>query len=398
MHVADDRRVDRLVAAADQLAVEEVLQFVANDGPLGQPEDQARADRRVDHEQFELLAQHAVIAPLGLFHLPQMVVEFLLGEEGRAVEPLQLLARGVALPIGPGHRQQLERPDRARAGHVRAAAEIDELALPIERNGRLLGQPVFEVLHLQRLPQIAAELDRLLAVHLDPLERLVLLDDPGHLGLDLGEVGLREGVLHLEIVVEAVGHRRPEGQLHAVEQPHHRPGHHVRTRMAQQIQGLGVLAGDQAKGDLAVGGQRLVGPHQAAVHFGGQRGLGQTRADVGGNVDRSNATRVFEGFSVGQGDFQHRSPASLEMSPQRAGRRYKGRPAELPAGRVLYLVTASSAAPFPRGKCRTPSRVNYHHVKYRSSRAVAARASAPIKARAVWSAGPVDGRRQGCQN
>ena len=136
MDVADDRRVDRLIAAADQLAVEEVLQFAADDRPLGQPEDQARADRRVDHEQFELLAQHAVVAALGLFDLLQVVVQVLLAEEGGAVEPLQLLARGVALPIGPGHREQLEGPDRAGRGHVRPAAEIDELALPIERDGR----------------------------------------------------------------------------------------------------------------------------------------------------------------------------------------------------------------------------------------------------------------------
>ena len=137
MHVADDRRVDRLIAAADQFAVEEVFQFVPHDGALGQPEDQARADGRIDEEQFELLAQHAMVAALGLFDLPQMVFELLLAEERGAVEPLQLLARGVAPPVGPRHRQQLERADRAGAGDVRTAAEIDELALPIERNRRL---------------------------------------------------------------------------------------------------------------------------------------------------------------------------------------------------------------------------------------------------------------------
>ena len=126
-------------------------------------------------------------------------------------------------------------------------------------------------------------------------------------------------MLHLEIVVESAGHRRPEGQLHAVEQPHHRPGHDVRTRMAQQIQGLGVFAGDQAKGDLAVGGQRLVGPHQPAVHFGGQSGLGQTRTDVGGNVDRSNATRILEGLSVGEGDFQHGLQRASEQPKEMRG-------------------------------------------------------------------------------
>ena len=124
MHVADDRRVDRLVAAADQLAVEEVFQFVANHRPLGQPEDQALADRRIDEEQFELLAQHAMVAALGLFDPPQVVFEFLLGEEGGAVEPLQLLARGVALPVGPGHREQLERADGARP-RARAARGRD---------------------------------------------------------------------------------------------------------------------------------------------------------------------------------------------------------------------------------------------------------------------------------
>ena len=112
-------------------------------------------------------------------------------------------------------------------------------------------------------------------------------------------------MLHLEIVVEAVGHRRPKGQLHALEQPHDRPGHDVRTRMAQQIEGLGVFVGDQAKSDLAVGGQQIIDACHLPVHFGGQSGLGQTRANVGGDVDRSNATVVFQRFSVGKDDFEH---------------------------------------------------------------------------------------------
>ena len=130
-------------------------------------------------EQFQLLAQHAMVAAFGLFDLLQMVFELLLAEEGRAIEPLQLLPRGVALPIGPGHREQLEGPDGAGAGHVRAAAQVDELALAIERHGRLVGQPFFEVLHLERLPQIAAELRSPRRGPFDPLERLVFLDDLG---------------------------------------------------------------------------------------------------------------------------------------------------------------------------------------------------------------------------
>ena len=131
-------------------------------------------------------------------------------------------------------------------------------------------------------------------------------------------------MFHLEIVIESAGHRRPEGQLHAVEQPHHRPGHDVGTRVAQQIQGLGVFAGDQAQGDLTVAGQRRIDADQPSVYFGGQRGLGQPRTDIGSNVDRSNVTRILDYLAVGKGNFQHWSPASL-----RAANKYEPSP---PAG------------------------------------------------------------------
>ena len=62
--------------------------------------------------------------------------------------------------------------------------------------------------------------------------------------------------------------------------------------MPQQIEGLGVFAGDQTKGHLAFGGQSVVDPNQMAVHFGSQGGLGQSRTDLGGNIDRSNVTRI----------------------------------------------------------------------------------------------------------
>ena len=68
---------------------------------------------------------------------------------------------------------------------------------------------------------------------------------------------------------------------------------------------LGSLVGNQAKSDLALGGQQVVDACHLPIHFGGQSGLGQTRADIGGNIDRSNATGVFESFAVGKNDFKH---------------------------------------------------------------------------------------------
>ena len=57
----------------------------------------------------------------------EVLVQFLLGEERRAVDALQLLVVLVALPVGAGDREQLERLDLRGVRHVRAAAEIDEV-------------------------------------------------------------------------------------------------------------------------------------------------------------------------------------------------------------------------------------------------------------------------------
>ena len=45
-----------------------------------------------------------------------------------------------------------------------------------------------------------------------------------------GKSSSESGVFQIEVVVEAVVDGRAEGQLHALIQPHHRPGHHVAGR------------------------------------------------------------------------------------------------------------------------------------------------------------------------
>ena len=114
--VADHGGVHRQVFPPQQLVVEEVFQLAANDRPLGQPEDQPGAHGGVDEEQFELLSQRAMVAPFRLFDLFQVGVEVLLVEQGGAIEPLQLLSPGVALPIGAGDGEEFEGPDRAARG------------------------------------------------------------------------------------------------------------------------------------------------------------------------------------------------------------------------------------------------------------------------------------------
>jgi len=49
-----------------QLVADEVLQLLADDRAVGRPEDEALADVFVDVEEFQFLAELAVVAGLGL--------------------------------------------------------------------------------------------------------------------------------------------------------------------------------------------------------------------------------------------------------------------------------------------------------------------------------------------
>ncbi len=71
---------------------------------------------------------------------------------------------------------------------MRPATEVDELALAIEAQDAELLQLVVDVLDLEGLAQIGDELSRLIGRQREPLERLGLLEDAGHLGFDGGEV------------------------------------------------------------------------------------------------------------------------------------------------------------------------------------------------------------------
>ena len=102
--------------------------------PLRQPE---RHPGRLlaEHEEVELRAEPAVVARLRLLDPLQVGLELRLGEERGAVDPGQHLAALVAAPVGAGERAQLERLDPAGRGAVRAAAEVLEGPVAIQRDG-----------------------------------------------------------------------------------------------------------------------------------------------------------------------------------------------------------------------------------------------------------------------
>ena len=118
--------------------------------------------------------------------------------------------------------------------HVRPATEIDEIALAVERHPGCL-EPL-EDLDLERLVALAEEANRLLAVHLLPLERGVRLRDLPHDLFDLREVFGRKRFRLREVIVEAVLDRGADRHAHRGEEALHGLRHDVRRRMAQRRQ------------------------------------------------------------------------------------------------------------------------------------------------------------------
>src|SRR5262249_46853176 len=156
----------------DQFILDEVLQNSANGCSFRHPKDQAAADERTDREQLELLAERPVVALFRLFGLLQIGVEVLLREKGRPVQPLKLVSAGFGLPVRAGGVEDLEGPDLTGVRNVRAAAQVDKLALPVEAQCRELLQFAVDVLDLVALSQIGDERAGLAGGPLESLERL----------------------------------------------------------------------------------------------------------------------------------------------------------------------------------------------------------------------------------
>ena len=239
------RRVDLAVVAGQPPA--HVGDQRLEDGPaLGVPEHHA-GTFFLEVKQVELAAELAVVALLGFLDLLQIGVEvFLLGER-RAVDPRQHRIVAVAAPIGARHLHQLEGvADLAGRGHVRAAAEIEPVALVVDLDRLVAGNGV-DQFDLEGLALVAEHLLGLLAVPDFLGEGFVARDDLAHLLLDRGKIFRRERLVAEEVVVEAVLDHRADRHLRARPQRLHGFGQHMRGVMPDQLQRARVVAGDRIR-------------------------------------------------------------------------------------------------------------------------------------------------------
>src|SRR5690554_4657295 len=99
----------------------------------------------------------------------------------------------------PRDADDLERLDATGVRNMRPPAEIDELALAIETERRVILQPAADVLDLELLLQSVAEGNRFVARQAEPLERLSSVDDLLHFGLDRSEIFFADRPGQIEI-------------------------------------------------------------------------------------------------------------------------------------------------------------------------------------------------------
>ena len=86
-----------------------------------------------------------MVAFLGLFDLRDMSFQLFLVEKCGAINALEHLAIGVALPVRARDRQQFERPNLAGVRDMRSATKVNKLTLTIEAQNAVFVQFVVDV-------------------------------------------------------------------------------------------------------------------------------------------------------------------------------------------------------------------------------------------------------------
>ena len=185
------RRVDLGIAGVGLPPADIILQRLEQRPAFRMPEHRARR-LFLEMKQIHLAAEFAMVAFFRLLDLLEVGVELFLFGESRAVDARQHFAAGIAAPIGAGDLHQLEGvADLAGRSHVRAAAQIEPVALLVDLELLILRNGVDE-LDLEQLALVAKHFLRLVARPHFLGEGFVAGDDLAHLFFDRVEILRRE--------------------------------------------------------------------------------------------------------------------------------------------------------------------------------------------------------------
>ena len=239
--VEDHRRGDLHIAVALMHLAPVVDEGVAQHHALRQEEREAGAFVH-EREEPELLAELAVVALLGFLDAGKVLVEHVLAREADGIEALEHLAVGIAAPVGARDACDLDAVALDAAGGVemRPGAKVGELALTVEGNDGVLRQ-IVDQLDLVGLLRLFHERDSLGTGQLKALELQLFLADLAHFLLDGFKVVGREGMLAVNVVIEALLDRGADGELCARVQAADRLRHDVRAGMMVRFAVFGIF-------------------------------------------------------------------------------------------------------------------------------------------------------------
>lgn len=228
-------------------------------------------------EQAHFPANTAMVALFGFLKLVQMGVELFLIAPCGAVNAGQHRVAMITTPVGASHLHQLESRANILCGaQMRPTAQVQPLALTIDGNIFALGQ-VADQLRLEAFSALFKKSDGVIAVPDLAHEGLCPLHDFTHALFNGGEIIRGERLGPVEIVIEPVFNGRPNGHLRTGEQVLHGFGQHMGGIVADQFKGFGVFAGNEAQSRIMA--DILTDIAQAAIHFHGQCGFGQSGPD-----------------------------------------------------------------------------------------------------------------------
>ena len=133
----------------------------------------------------------------------------------------------------------------------------------------------------------------------------IFLDDLIHFLLDILEIIFRELLVHVDIIIEAILNRRPDGELYMMVliQTFYRLCHDMRCRVAKCPAPIGILKGQNSQ--LAVLLYLCREIDCLIIHFSGQSLLGQAVAQAFYEIENNCPRFNLADRAIFQSYFQH---------------------------------------------------------------------------------------------
>ena len=297
--VKDLRPLHFFVAVFAQFGAHIVLDLAVDDPAFGVPENHARRFF-LQVEEIKLFADAAVVAFFRFRLLQQVLVEGFLVGKGDAVDALQRFAAGIAAPVGAREFGQFECLDVPHVRHVRPTAHINVFLVVIEANFLDAVVEVVNEADFEIFVTLVKGLARLGDGRPHFFHRVTGRCQLFHARFQFFQIFRGKAVFAVDIVVEAVFDHRPDDHFRVRPQLFQRVAEQVRGGVADDVHPRLFFGGDD--GDAGVGGNRVAQVALHAIDAHGERRLGETAADTGGDGAASGRVFILTDAAVGQSD------------------------------------------------------------------------------------------------